>query len=320
VEVLRGQALGFPSAPPLTTHWDHARNLIAQSDSLGLRFLVDGERGDARQVLHDVRRGRAHLAAMPVASLATLVPEFEILLAPYLFGSAAEARFVCNNYLFEVFDRLLATRGLRLLVWQELGWQGLAADSVLYSPAQTFGMRSVHTAKRFESGTGIAGDFGVTGLARRVFFARLGVVSSVPAFRLFPGTSTQIKTVSQSSAAAGNHPFTHFTQTNHLFAMAAVVVNSDWLLSAKDEQQAVLRAAFTLPVRLADRPPGGLSPVSLHELSAADIAIWQRATAPVLPVLVEQIGGDSIAVLGALERGRAAFRSQTMRATTNVDR
>ena len=77
-------------------HWLTFQQNIqdAGTEGLDLRMLIYGQLGSEEQIVSGLRRGRVHFANLSALVASTIVPEFTLLYAPYLFDSEAEADYV----------------------------------------------------------------------------------------------------------------------------------------------------------------------------------------------------------------------------------
>lgn len=285
--------------------WQRVKAGLAAQDDIRLEYFTRGERGSEEQMLHDIRRGRAHLGGMSLQGLASVVPELNIAMAPYVFDSAGEVDFVYDNHLFDVFDPLFAEKNLALLQWVEVGWSGIYSERPIALPADAQGMRLR----------------GSPNPAAQAFLAAIGA-DSIPlgSGDLVPSLQTGLIEGGVSSVIF--HFFVtrkyagHLTLSRHSYDTGAIVVNRRWFESATDAQRDVLRQAWgdTAAARAAVRSVNTFAVdqmreegIAVRDLTEAELARWREATADIVPALVAHIGGGAQAVHDAIVAGKRAY-------------
>lgn len=308
-DALHGRAVAFAQPNSVwDLEWQRVQAALAQEDAVRLDFFTRGERGSEEQMLHDLRRGRAHLGGMSLQGLASTVPELNIAMAPYLFESAAEVDFVYDHYLFEVFDALFAERNLTLVQWVEVGWNGIYSQTPIGLPADAAGLRLR----------------GSPNPAAQLFLRSIGADSiALGSGDLVPSLQTGLIEGGVSSVIF--HYFvtrryaSHLTLSRHAYDTGAIVANKAWFDGATDAQRRVLRGAWgnvaearqavrALTDTVVDdmRAEG----IAVRELSAVQLEQWRAAVQAVMPQLKALIGGRSEAVHRAIIAGQRHFARQ----------
>ena len=303
---LTGRAVAFAQPNSVwDQEWQRVKARLAEQDAVRLRFFTRGERGSEEQMLHDLRRGRAHLGGMSLQGLASVVPELNVAMAPYVFDSAEEVDFVYDHYLFELFDALFEERQLVLVQWVEVGWNGIYSQTPIRRPGDAQGLRLR----------------GSPNPAAQLFLKSLGA-DSIPlgSGDLVPSLQTGLIEGGVSSVIF--HYFvtrrhaSHLTLSRHAYDTGAIVANRRWFEGATPVQQQTLRNAWgdvatarAAVRRLTDgivqqmRDEG----IAVHDLDAAEIDAWRAATRPILPALLDAVGGQASAVRDAIRAGKRAF-------------
>ena len=303
---LVGRAVAFAQPNSVwDQEWQRVKARLAEQDAVRLRYFTRGERGSEEQMLHDLRRGRAHLGGMSLQGLASVVPELNVPMAPYVFDSAAQVDFVYDHYLFELFDALFARRQLVLVQWVEVGWNGIYSQTPIRAPEDARGLRLR----------------GSPNPAAQLFLKSLGA-DSIPlgSGDLVPSLQTGLIEGGVSSVIF--HYFVtrrhagHLTLSRHAYDTGAIVANRRWFEGASAAQQRTLREAWgdVATARAAVRQlTGGIvqrmrdEGIAVHDLDAAEIDAWRTATRPILAALVESVGGEAAAVRDAIAAGKRAF-------------
>ena len=302
-EPLYGRALAFAQPNSVwDQEWQRVKAALAVQDEVRLDFLTRGERGAEEQMLHDIRRGRAHLGGMSLQGLASVVPELNIAMAPYVFDSAAQVDFVYDHYLFALFDRLFAAKNLVLVQWVEVGWNGIYAHKLIRVPEDAQGLRLR----------------GSPNPATQLFLAAIGA-DSIPlgSGDLVPSLQTGL--VEGGVSAVIFHYFltrgyaSHLTLSQHSYDTGAVVANKAWFDIATERQREVLRGAWG-DVRQARQAVRSLADgavrhmrqegIAVQDLTDGEMQAWRQATSAIVPTLIERIGGASQSVHEAILAGK----------------
>ena len=305
-EPLFGRAAAFAQPDSVwDKEWQRVKAKLARQDQVRLDFFTRGERGGEEQILHDIRRGRAHLGGMSLQGLASIVPELNIAMAPYVFSSSEEVDFVYDNYLFEVFDSLFAEKNLVLVQWVEVGWNGIYAQTPIVLPEDARGLRLR----------------GSPNPATQAFLAAIQA-DSIPLSSADLVPSLQTGLIEGGLSAVLFHYFltrryaSHLTLSRHSYDTGAVVANKAWFDGATERQRAILRGAWGDPAtaRAAVRSvaAGAVRQmrdegIQVRALSEAERQAWRQATRSVAPQLIARLGGASLAVHEAIEAGKRAF-------------
>ena len=305
-EVLYGRAVAFAQPNSVwDREWQRTRQFLAEQDAVHLDFFTRGERGSEEQMLHDLRRGRAHLGGMSLQGLASVVPELNIPMAPYVFDSVAEVDFVYDNYLFDVFDALFAERNLVLLQWVEVGWNGIYSNTPVRLPEDAGGLRLR----------------GSPNPATQLFLKAIGA-DSIPLGSADLVPSLQTGLIEGGVSSVIFHFFvtrryaSHLTLSRHSYDTGAIVANRAWFEGADAQQQEALRRAWSnvAEARIAVRVLTGSAVarmreegIVVHEPDEAERERWRERVQGILPALIARVGGDAQGVHDAVLAGKRAF-------------
>ena len=305
-EALFGRAAAFAQPDSVwDREWQRVKAKLAQQDEVRLDFFTRGERGGEEQILHDIRRGRAHLGGMSLQGLASIVPELNIAMAPYVFDSAAEVDFVYDNYLFDAFDSLFAAKNLVLLQWVEVGWNGIYAQTPIRQPEDARGLRLR----------------GSPNPATQLFLAAIKA-DSIPLSSADLVPSLQTGLIEGGVSAVLFHYFvtrryaSHLTLSRHSYDTGAIVANKAWFDGATPRQRDLLRDAWgdSAKARAAVRSlaEGAIRQmrtegIQVQALSEPELRAWRQATRDVAPQLIARIGGAAQQVHEAIQAGKRAF-------------
>lgn len=274
---------------------------------LDVKLLIDGESGSEETSLAALRRERVHFSSVTVAAAATAVPELAVLMAPYIFEDDVEADYVLDNHLLEAFRPLFAARNIHLIRWIDSGWANVYAAKPVNGPEDLKGRRmraaSIRSAQTF-----------LTSLDADV--VPLTFADTIPALQtgLIEGGATA--TFMYLSGGLQTYA-PHLILTRHAINPGAVVVSKSWFdrlgpenqhaveqsMAGADEMRRAVRIdACTAMARLAKEG------VAVRIPSVDERARWMKATRSADQALIDDIGGETAAILAAVERGKSEVK------------
>lgn len=287
-------------------HWLGFADELEANTDLSLRLLIYGQLGSEDQLVSGLRRGRVQFANLSAMAVSTVVPEMALLYAPFLFDNEAESDFVYDRYLTPLYREMLATKGLHLVDWYEIGFIHVYGKEPLLSPDDMKG-------RRFRVGAGPAARlFGKAIGADVIPLGFADVVASLQTGLIESGENSV--SLYARTGIAGEAP--HVTLTSHSFGVSAIVASKSWWDSLTAEEQAAVTAAWPSAAEVraqvraesaADLAAGSDLGISVHPLTAAARNQWRDVTAPVTQQLIATIGGRSAEIHAAIQEGRAAF-------------
>jgi TRAP-type C4-dicarboxylate transport system substrate-binding protein len=277
----------------------------ASQGRLDLRPLIYGQLGSEEQLLSGLRHGRIQFANLSAQVTSTVVPELSLLYAPYLFADDAEADYIYDNYLTEIFSELLAQENLHLITWYEIGFQSVYGKQPIILPSDARG-------RRFRV---------ASSLNARLFAEAIGAdVIPLGYGDIVSGLQTGLVEAGENSVSlyartgiADEAP--HYTKTQHVFGMSVIVSDKVWWdgLSAADRQ--ILTESFpsveesrrlTRAQNIIDLEDPALA-ITVHTLTDEQRAEWRRSTEGVTEKLLESIGGRSRQIYDVILTARAEY-------------
>lgn len=299
-------ALSFPG-DPTDRYWRlFAANLAASGGAVTLKLLTRGELGSEEQILPATRRGRVQLAGFTSSGLEALIPEFGLLLAPFLFDSFAEADFVLDRYLAEPFAELSRRQGLVMLTWYDEGWRNLFSKAPMPGPksAREYKFRALQAR------------------ASSAFLSALGAdVIPMPFPDVVPGLQTglisggEIGVYMYAVSGIAEHA-RHYTLTRHAYSTGIIAANRDWFEGLSTDHQAAIRAATPsadtarhMMREAAERDIERIrrSGAAVHDPNDTERAAWIAAIDGVHRRLISDIGGDAPRLYQLILEGKRAF-------------
>ncbi|WP_405220609.1 TRAP transporter substrate-binding protein [Lentisalinibacter sediminis] len=271
---------------------------------LELDMFVTGQLGSEETMLSSLRRGRVHIGGFSLQGLAVVVPELNVLLAPYLFDSVGEVDFVIDNYLTPAFRALFAAKGMELLQWAEVGWTHIYGLTPIIMPedARDRPMRASNA------------------IGSQVFTEAIGADSTPVTFsEVIPSLQTGLIESGQSGtgmyAIAGiSREARHLTLTRHAFDTGLIVANRRWFRALSERKQAVIMNALdplqysrndvrrVLANILTEQLPA--QSVAVHRLDEEQRQRWRAAVTGTHETLLERVGGQAREIYRLVQEGK----------------
>lgn len=279
-------------------------------DAINIELFILSQFGPEEAMIANLRRNRVQMAGLSLQGAAQLVPELNLLLAPYLFESQAELDFILDNYLLEAYSRLLEARNVTIIQWADVGWTHLYASEATLNPESVQGRR-MRTSRA---------------AGARVFGRMLDINQIVLPFTdLLPALQTGLVEGGQSGvgmyALAGMaNEAPHLILTGHAYDSGLIVANARWWHGLDENTRAKIRASLDpvdktrVDVRsLIGRIKAGIvanPEVFVHDLEPAQRQAWREASAGGMDWLIEEVGGESEMIRDRIMSGKAAFRER----------
>lgn len=271
-----------------------------------VRMLVHGQLGSEEQIVSGLQRNRVHIGNLSAMVASTIVPETAILYAPFLFESEAEADFVYDNFLTDLFTSLVREQGLHLVTWDEIGFHHIYSVTPILSPQDLRGRRFRVSAS--EASRQFARAFGADVIP-------LGFGEIVPSLQtgLIEAGENSVSLYVRTGTS-GEAP--HLTLTGHSFGMSLIVASKDWWDGMTEADRRVVAAAYPSieESRLSTRAEANQDLENAADFGivprwpdAAEREAWAAAVSHIPSELAETIGGQSERVLEIIAEGKAAF-------------
>ncbi len=277
--------------------------------ALTLTPMVGGELGSEETILSALRRGRVKVANLSGLVVSSLVPELALIQTPFLFDSHAEADYLLDNHLIDVYAPLLAEQGLQFLSWDEIGFHHVYGKQPILVPEDARGVRfrvSSGLAARYfaealdadviplpfsENITGLQTGLVDAGANALILYARTGIAAEAP----------------------------HLTLTRHAYTVNILLANQRWLNGLDALQRAAVEngwmdmepaRALTRAEWQEDLAKAEELGFVIHEIDASQRAAWEVATAPVARRLIGELGGRAEQVWAAIQQAKQAYRAR----------
>lgn len=305
---VRIAALNAPGTPWHDGWVRFEQRLDAVPDSgIRLDMFVTGQLGSEETMLSGLRRGRLQIGGFSLQGLAVVVPELNVLLAPYLFDSVDEIDFVIDNYLTPAFRELFAQKDMELLQWAEVGWTHIYGLTPIITPddARNRPMRASNAIGSQVFTEAIAADSTPVTFSEVIPSLQTGLIESGQ-------TGTGMYAIAGISREAK-----HFTLTRHAFDTGLIVANRSWFRDlAQRKRQIIMDSLDPLQfsreevrrvlrdIRVDQLPAQS---VTIHELDAEQMAQWRKAMQGTHEILLERVGGRAREIYELVQRGKRAF-------------
>jgi TRAP-type transport system periplasmic protein len=281
----------------------------ASGGRIRMRALIYGQLGSEEQLLSGLRRGRIQYANLSAQIVSTVVPELTLLYAPFLFDSEAEADFVYDNYLTDLYRRLLAQKDLHLVTWYEIGFHDVYGREPILVPDDARG-------RRFRVASSLSARLFAEAIGADVI--PLGYADIVPSLQtgLIEAGENSV-TLYSRTGIAGEAP--HLTLTNHLLGMSLILSRKSWWDALSEADRNILTDSFPPIARsrqvaraqtAADLRDAASLGFAVHVLTPAQRDEWRRATAGVAGEMIAEIGGRAAEVYAVIQAGKQEFSTR----------
>lgn len=170
------------------------------------------------EMVREARSGeRLQAAAISTGALAEggNIPQLQLVELPFLFKTNAEADYVLDNVLFDVYQGILTRRGFVLATWSENGWRSFATKGspiLVPEDLKKFKMRAQESPVHMQ----MYAAYGVVAVQKPMTEVLTSLQSNV--IDGLDNTALFIQ-----SAGLGD-ALDHFTVTRHIYQPAAVVI------------------------------------------------------------------------------------------------
>lgn len=145
--------LRYATVAPAKTVWVNQAERVAKAaeeesgGSLKISVFHSGQLGSEVDALQQVARGRIDMGAFSGPAAALLVPEMQVLTAPFYFRDSKEGDCVIDS-LTPAVRELWAAKGVQFLAWGHNGESIGAAKRPITSPADLKGLKVGMTGTR----------------------------------------------------------------------------------------------------------------------------------------------------------------------------
>jgi TRAP-type C4-dicarboxylate transport system substrate-binding protein len=297
-----------PNGTPWVNHFETSAANLAEitGGEMTMEVFPASQLGAETDTIKQVARGRLVVGNFSVTAVSSVVPEVAMLVTPFFWDSFEQADCALDEHLVETFDTLFQVRGLRLVQWQELGWQNVFTNEPISGPADMAGLK-------MRVGTSANHDL----------YWRSVSVSGVP--MAFSDIATNIQTglveggelptISYVAGGVGEVS-PHMTRTRHIYQPSVMLMSTRVWDGMSPEEQAQFIEAMEPAAALRTAVRGGIDFFSakhienggtIAELSDEERAEWAAYWTPEnMQELIDVTGGDSQRVYDEVVAARDA--------------
>lgn len=298
-------AFSLPNSP-WDVQWSRFRESVNAS-GLELEYFIRGEIGSEEAMLSALKRTRLQVAGISLQGLASVVPELNVALSPFLFESAEEVDFVYDEVLLDITNELLEPHGLLLIRWLESGWFSIGSQTPISVPSDLDGLR-----------IGGSPNIAIQGFLRGVGADSVPIASVDLVQALDTGLVDGAIKPTALVYSNLRERVTHVTLFNVAYDTGGLVTNRKWFEGLSSAYQDALRnghgpsAKVRQEVRdmvndqLADMSQNG--PILVYP-SDSDVAHWQTAGRAAHPSIIRGSGDEAQRMYDAIISGIDVFRS-----------
>lgn len=297
-----------PNGTPWVTHLETTAANLAEisGGEMTIEVFPASQLGAETDTIKQTARGRLDAGIFSVTAVSSVVPEVSMLVAPFFWDSFEQADCALDEHLVDTFDTLFQERGLRLVQWQELGWQNLFTNAPVTGPADLAGLK-------MRVGTSANHD---------MYWRAVGV-SGVPlAFSdVATGLQTglveggELPTISYVAGGIGGIS-QHMTRTRHIYQPSVMLMSTKVWNAMSEQEQAHFNSAMEPADALRAAVRGAITFFStrhvesggtIAELTDAQRAEWAAIwTDEHMQELIAETGGDAQRVYDEVVAARDA--------------
>ena len=299
-----------PAGTAADQYWQTYATNIAEASKGEIRpkLLTRGEIGSEDQILTSLRRDRIQVAINGFLALTAVIPELDVLGAPYLFSSAEEMTFITENHLTPVLQRLFDAKDLVLLRVLPMGWMRVYSKTPALVPADLKG-------RKVRVPPDIASRYYLESLGYDLIpIASTDVVQSLQTGLVEAGTTVTLNYLWSGTQTEAPH----LTLTAHSFLYTALFVNKAWWQKLPPAHRDILQASAPSGRAFFDSMTATEQEVlanaaaknfTIHTLTPDQRALWAATSKDVQARISDRVGGDSKKILDAVSAGAAEDQS-----------
>lgn len=307
----QAEEIKYASAAPPNSPWANIIQVMIDNaaektgGSLVITPFLGGQLGDEPTVIQQVARGRVDMGGFGLTAVSLVVPELDLLQAPFLWDSLDQAECALDNHLITAMQPVFAKRGLVNLGWGEVGYQTIFAKEPKLNAADYKELKlRVAPASSSVLAFKAAGANGVV----------------LPPFDINPSLQTGLVDAAEINVTFGvltgvGQQAPHVNLTNHIYQPSLTVMSIktfDKLPEAEREallvasmpvqqQRATLRGVQASLTKKLESEGG-----QFHEMNPGERDLLKAEMTKTWPALVESIGEDAPVIWDEILKAKAA--------------
>jgi TRAP-type C4-dicarboxylate transport system substrate-binding protein len=296
----------IPKGTPWITHAEKtATNMeTASAGNLKMDVFPSAQLGNEFETIKQVASGRLDIGGFSVAAAATVVPEVMLMVSPFFWDNFAQADCAIDTYLSDVYGPLFEKKGLKIVQWQELGWQILFSKKAITTPEQVkgFKMRVSPAINHNILWRGL----GANGVPMAYVDTTAAVQTGVVDGGELPSISYIISGLGKVAP--------HLTRTNHVYQPSLMLMSLKTWKKMSDDQKKIFNESLESAQDLRKSVRGLIGVLEkkhvagggiIHDLNDEQKKAWKDAyTDEMQAKLIKEIGGDATAIFEKIKKAR----------------
>ncbi len=306
-EALRASTAA-PAGTPWVTHLEKSAANLAEASggNLTMEVFPANQLGAELETIIQTARGRLDVGTFSITASATVVPEVNLLISPFFWDSFEQSDCAIDNHLTSVFNELFEARGLRIIQWQELGWQNFFSVDPITHPDQVKGLdMRIAPAPNNQIYWRKTGANGVV----------LPFAEAASAFQTGMVTTGELPTISYVASGLSRLA-PNLTNTRHIYQPSIMLISLRTWNAMSAEEQEQFTASMESAQELRKQVRGAVAHFegvllehggTIHDLNDEERAAWAELwTDEMQQELIDEVGGEAQRVYDAVVAARAA--------------
>ncbi len=274
-----------------------------------VKVYLGGTKGDELSLVRQVFKGTIQAAGVSTGAVASLVTDIDCLELPYLFDTAAEADAILDGPARPIIERMLSTKGLKLLMYSENGYRSFGTKfGFVRSPEDLKAkkMRAQENRVHVETYRALGASPVTISIGEVMSALQTGVVEGFDNTPLF------------TQAASLQQAIRYYTVSEHIYQPAFVIVNQKWFDGLPDDVRTALQESAGKLVAKGRKAVRALGPLLLQNFEAQDVKVlrlteaqkapFKKATRKVWAWWRNAAGADGKALFDAIMKAKGIAR------------
>jgi tripartite ATP-independent transporter DctP family solute receptor len=302
--------LKLASVAPDKTPWSELLKKFKQgveakaAGRLQVKLYLGGQLGDENEAVIKCKRGQIQGVGASTGALASQVPEVNVVELPYLFRSAQEADTIIDSVLDVPLRKAFQQYGFELGFWSENGFRNFGTkDAFVKTPADLKGkkMRSQEAFVHLETWKALGASPVPVPTTEVLTALQHGTVDGFDQALLY--------TIAANWASS----IKFYTLSSHIYQPAVIVYNKGWFDALPKDLQQILADEGKAIQDFGRKKVRKITPqlldlikaqgVQVYELTAAEKAVFEKATLGVRAAFRKTQGKTAAALLDQVEAG-----------------
>lgn len=270
-----------------------------------VKIFLSGTLGDENETVLKCKRGQIQGVAASTGAVASQVPEVEVVEVPFLFKSGEQADKIIDTVLDAPMRKVFLDAGFVLGFWSENGFRHFGSkDTPIKSPADLKGkkMRSQESKVHLEMWRALGASPVPVPTTEVLPALQNGTVDGFDQALLF------------TIAANWSSSIKHYTLSGHIYQPALIAFNKAWYDKLPPDLQTMLVEEGKTLQDFGRKKVRGIRDklialmesqgVTVHKLTPAEKAAFERAAAPGRKVWRGKAKASAVQMLDMVERAK----------------